>query len=341
MMKRLKRKFLRRTRRIRRAVKQQIYRFLVAIYEGDIRISLFDMVCAIGFLILLIGFLLPKGTPKQLSAVLPSYVTEGDDVKKLSPTSGHSALSADISLFLLTEDSGELLSDSEMNAPLYGFYLTGKEISYLPEYFTSLSKIVPGYIPYVGGLSFSYNPMRVPYNRVTDTSLISRDGTHSPLVNDVLYYVVSTESAFTLFHYLSGQTFRLMSIVPKDVTGAPLTDSTKALLHGSGGSYTLAGLAAEGNLSAALSAIAPTGEIYRCRSLNTSQLFTSLNPAGYFIFGCTLLLIVLAFIIEPYLRRICVLLRLFRIRRKKQGRIPMRDRIQTAYERHFVRRKVA
>ena len=98
MMKRLKRKFLRRTRRIRRAVKQQIYRFLVAIYEGDIRISLFDMVCAIGFLILLIGFLLPKGTPKQLSAVLPSYVTEGDEVKKLSPTSGHSALSADISL---------------------------------------------------------------------------------------------------------------------------------------------------------------------------------------------------------------------------------------------------
>jgi len=334
-----------RLKRIKRFIKQRIFRFLVAIYEGDIRISLFGILCALCCFILLIGCFLPNGKKEQVTT---STASLGDSLtlalQDMANTTKRSDLAADITLFLLpkSEKSADLTELS--HAPLYGFYLTGEEIAYLPEYYTSLAEAFPDKEPYLGGLSFTYNPNRIPYNRTTDISLLSRDGIRTRLEADALYYVIGTESAFGMFRYLYEQTYHLMQIKPKDATGHLLTDYSGQLLRGHHGSYTVYDLyTAPASYASGTTDTATrhASEVFLHRSLNTIELFLQPNIASFFIFGCMLLLFALTIYVRPHLRRIRIWFRLFLIRRKKRGRIPLRDRIAYAYTTKLANRHAA
>ena len=192
-----------RAKLFRRKLKQQLYRLLVDIHEGEIRISLFHIVCTLCFLFLCVGCLFRTDFKKEnitTESVLGSELTHA---LRHTANTRRTEASADVTLFLLpdTED-GDALS-SFLDAPLYGFYLTGKEVSYLPEYYASLSESFVAGTPYIGGLSFSYNPKRLIYNRATDIMLLTKEGTYSPLSEDTLYYVVGTDTVFSMFSYLS------------------------------------------------------------------------------------------------------------------------------------------
>lgn len=327
-------------KRLRRTIKQRIFRFLVAIYEGEIRISLFGIVCTLFCLTLLIGCFLPKGEAKTVTAATASL---GDELtlalQDTASATRRTDLSADVTLFLLPENNTD---GAELSAsPLYGFYLTGEEIAYLPEYHATLAKAIPGMEPYIGGLSFTYNPNRLPYNRATDVTLLSRDGIYTRLDKDALYYVIGNEPVFGMFRYLSDQTYHLMRIQPKDATGLLLADYSDLLLRGQHGSYTFGDLDTHHLTQATTARLQTTGEILLCRSVNTLELLSQPNIASFFILGCMLLLFSLTLYVRPNLRRIRIWFRIFLIRRKKRGRIPLRDRITTAYMTRLAHRRAA
>lgn len=334
-----------RFKRLRRNIKQRIYNFLVAIYEGEIRISLFGIVCTLFCLTLLIGCFLPKGKKQQVST--PATALGNELTLALHDTAivtKRTDLDADVTLFLLPESGSDADLATLFHSPLYGFYLTGEEVAYLPEYYTSLIEAFPDTEPYVGGLSFSYNPNRISYNRATDITLLSRDGIPSLLEKDALYYVIGNEAVFGMFRYLYEQTYHLVRIQPKDASGIIIADYSGQMIRGQHGSYnindiyssTIQGKAADQSVTSQTA-----GEIFLCRSLNTIELFTHPNIASLFIFSCMLLLFALTLYIRPNLRRIRIWFRIFLIRRKKRGKISLRDRITAAYAAKLSHRRAA
>ena len=331
MMKKMIRFVRYRAKRFRRTIKQGIYRFLVAVHEGEIRFSFFYIVCTLCFLFLCVGFFFRTDTSNVTTttdSVFGSELTHA--LRHIASNSRRTDADADITLFLLpdTED-GDALS-SFLDAPLYGFYLTGKEVSYLPEFYASLSESFVAGSPYIGGLSFSYNPKRLIYNRATEITLLTKEGTYSPLADDTLYYVVGTDSVFSMFSYLSERTFHLMNIQPKDADGTPISDYSCGLLHGADGIQTVADVYGT-YLQSGVSdqTVQNASEITLCRSLNTFTLFSELNVAGYFLIGCVLLLFALTAVIRPYLHRIIIWFRIFLFHQKKRGKISLRSRLST------------
>lgn len=334
MIRKIKRFFRHYLKLFRRKIRHWIFRFLVAVHEGEIRFSFFYTVCFLCIAFLCIGFTFNTEVKKEAPTVdsaLGSELTQA--LRHSESRNRHTETAVDVTLFLLPNAEDENALSSFYNSRLYGFYLTGKEITYLPELYASLSDSFVYGTPYIGGLSFSYNPKRFIYNRATDISLYTKESTVNQLSKDTLYYVVGTESVFSMFHYLSERTFHLLNIQPKDAYGSPVSDYSERLLLGAGGSLTVADVYNRYPSQNRNSSIAPAPQatdIIRCNSLNTSVLFTQLNPAGYFLIGCVLLFTALAAIVRPHLRRIIIWFRLFMFHRRKRAKFSLRTRIYSA-----------
>lgn len=319
-------------KRLCRKIKQKVYNFLVAVHEGEIRFSFFYIVCSFFLLLLCIGFLFRTDITRERTSVPAVLGSELTHALRYGAQQNHrTELAADVTLFLLPDTEDNDAFTSFLDTPLYGFYLTGKELSYLAELPASFAEAFPGGTPYVGGLSYSYNPKRLPYNRVTDITLFSETGSHNLISDGGLYYVVSTEAAFGMFHYLSDRTFGLLRICPKDATGSIVTDNSGQLLHGAEGSYSFSSIYGNYLLSDSSSSIRQAAsEIMLCNSLNTVALYSQLNAAGYFLVGCVILLITLAAVIRPALHRTLIWFRIFLFHQKKRGKVSLRNRIYTA-----------
>ena len=332
MIKKISRFFRIQKKRLRHKIKHGIYRFLVAIHEGEIRFSLFYIVCTLLVLFLCVGFFFRSTHTKDsasTASVLGSELTHA--LRHAATDTLRTELDADVTLFLLPDPEDEAALSSFFKAPLYGLYLTGREVAYLPEFHASLSESFALGTPYIGGLSFSYNPKRLLYNRATDIMLLTEEGSYAALSDDALYYVVGTESVFHMFDYLSERTFHMLKILPKDANGTLLSDYTTQLLRGSEGSYVFADLYQNYLLhTAAENSAQQASEIILCKSLNTVALYSQLNFAGYFLIGCTLLFLGLAAFVRPSLRRTVIWFRIFLFHQKKRGKISIRGRIYTA-----------
>ncbi len=340
MIRKIKRFFRHYLKLFRRKIKQRIFQFLVAIYDGEIRFSLFYFVCTIFLMFLCVGFFFNTDFKKETAttdSVLGSELTHA--LRHSSSPSHRSETAVDITLFLLPDVEDKEAFAAFLNSPLYGFYLTGKEVSYLPELYSSLADSFAYGTPYIGGLSFSYNPKRLIYNRATDIYLYTKERTYNTLSEDTLYYVVGTESVFSMFHYLSERTFHLLNIQPKDAQGSPLSDYSHRMLLGANGSQTVADVYRTYLTQDISTSIASQAtEIVLCQSLNTAILFSQLNSAGYFLIGSVLLFVTLAAIVRPHLHRIIIWFRIFLFRRKKRAKFSLRTRIYTA---RIVKRRAA
>ncbi len=340
MIKKIKRFFRHYLKLFRRKIKHCVFRFLVAIHEGEIRFSLFYFVCTVFLMFLCVGFFLRTDFKKETAtttSVLGSELTHA--LRHNAAPDQQNETPVDVTLFLLPDVNDKEAFADFLASPLYGFYLTEKEVAYLPELYSSLADSFACGTPYIGGLSFSYNPKRLIYNRATDIALYTKERTYNTLTEDTLYYVVGTESVFSMFHYLSERTFHLLNIQPKDANGSPISDYSGRLLLGSNGFQTVADVYSIYLAQDISSSIANQAtEIVLCNSLNTSVLFSDLNPAGYFLVGCTLLFITLAAIVRPHLHRIIIWFRLFLFHRKKRAKFSLRTRIYIA---RIARRRAA
>lgn len=125
--------------------------------------------------------------------------------------------------------------DGEMGYPLLAIYLTGSEIKKALEVHSSVAPMKGSdYRLRVSGLLFSYNPNRVPFDRVTEVWMEMEDGNLSLLdtssKNSSLYKVGVNLYNASFLKIIGGFTYGILDIKPKDKMGRPLEDLKEALV---------------------------------------------------------------------------------------------------------------
>lgn len=128
--------------------------------------------------------------------------------------------------------------DNTMGYPLISFYLYGYELKRALEVLTSVRPLKSNddYFLQVSGLRFTYNPRRVPFDRVTGIEIGSEEEGYRPLdysrSNRRLYRVAANIYNATFLKVVGRFTYSLLEIAPKDRNGQPLEKLSSALVDG-------------------------------------------------------------------------------------------------------------
>jgi len=115
--------------------------------------------------------------------------------------------------------------------PIISVYLTGKELKTLCEVDASVAPIMSTAQLYPAGLSYRFNPNRLIFNKVTDVALMDADGTRSEIDDNKLYRVVAGLYSAQMLSVVGDKSFGLLSLVPKDKEGNPITDFEKHIIY--------------------------------------------------------------------------------------------------------------
>lgn len=125
--------------------------------------------------------------------------------------------------------------DGEMGYPLLSVHLTASEIRKALEILTTVAPMKgTDYVLQVSGIRFTYNPRRIPFDRVVDIWIQEEDGEFHPLDassrNAKLYKVGANLYNATFLKIIGGFTHGILTIVPKDRNGRPIEDLDEALV---------------------------------------------------------------------------------------------------------------
>ena len=115
--------------------------------------------------------------------------------------------------------------------PLIDMYFTGKEMIEVAEIDCSLSGFISYVRLYTSGVTYKYNPRRLILDKVTDVYITKRDGTKELVDPNKLYRVVTDMYTGQMIGSILDMTFGLISVVPKDKNGNPITDWNNAIIH--------------------------------------------------------------------------------------------------------------
>jgi 5'-nucleotidase len=127
---------------------------------------------------------------------------------------------------------GEL--DDAPGYPLIKVYVSGQELKNLLEVLLLAYQLreSKSYYPRVSGLRFSYNPWRVPFDRVSRIELGDpvKGYTALDLADTRLYSIGATSYVGSFTWLVSDLTKGLLSVQPKDAQGQPLTELKAAII---------------------------------------------------------------------------------------------------------------
>lgn len=115
--------------------------------------------------------------------------------------------------------------------PLISAYLTGKELKTICEVDASVAPLMDDAQLYMSGMNFTFNPNRLIFNKVTDTSLVNEKGDLEEIDDKKLYRIVAGLYSAQMLSVVGEKSFGLLSIVPKTKEGTPITDFEKHILH--------------------------------------------------------------------------------------------------------------
>lgn len=130
--------------------------------------------------------------------------------------------------------------DGTSGFPLVSCYLTGKELKAAAEVDASVTPIMPAAQLYMSGMTYSFNTHRMFFNRVTKAQLqqpifAAQVQRNQRIQDDQLYRVVTGMYSAQMLGTVKGKSMGLLSLVPKDENGQPITDfSTRVLRDKSG-----------------------------------------------------------------------------------------------------------
>ena len=117
--------------------------------------------------------------------------------------------------------------------PLISIYLTGKELKTVAEIDASISDFMTTARLYCYGLGFTYNPHRIILNKVTDCFLL-KDGGRTEIEDEQLYHVVADLYSGQMLSTVTDLSYGLLSIVPKNADGTPITDFSDVIVYDQG-----------------------------------------------------------------------------------------------------------
>lgn len=124
--------------------------------------------------------------------------------------------------------------DQVSGYPLVDIYLTGKELKTVAEVDASVSPLMSSAQLYVAGLSYTFNPNRLIFNKVTNITLQARGGRTESINNDQLYCVVAGLYSGQILPVVDEESFGLLSIEPKKKDGTPVINFEDHILYMNG-----------------------------------------------------------------------------------------------------------
>jgi 2',3'-cyclic-nucleotide 2'-phosphodiesterase (5'-nucleotidase family) len=116
--------------------------------------------------------------------------------------------------------------------PLASFYVNGSELKNILEVEASISLIKNDAHLQIGGVRFTYNPNRILFDRVMKVWVIDENGKDIQLDAKKLYRVCTNYYSALMINAISGLTFNLLTIVPKDRNGNPLKNISDCIIDG-------------------------------------------------------------------------------------------------------------
>lgn len=119
--------------------------------------------------------------------------------------------------------------------PLASVYLTGKELKTVAEIDASITPIFESAQLYTAGLSYTFNPHRIIFNRATDVKLVGEDGELTEIDNDKLYRVVADLYSAQMLGAVTDLSKGILSLTLRDAQGNKVEDYNDLILYDSEG----------------------------------------------------------------------------------------------------------
>ena len=115
-------------------------------------------------------------------------------------------------------------ADGTPGYPLIAVYIRGSEIKDAFEVDASVTPLMDVAQLHASGVCWSYNTKRIIFNKVTDSYLVSEDGTRQEIEDDKLYRVVTGLYCGQMLGAVNGKSFGILSITPRDAEGNPINN---------------------------------------------------------------------------------------------------------------------
>ena len=193
--------------------------------------------------------------------------------------------------------------------PLVSAWITGKDLKNVFEVDASVTGLMPTAQLYFSGMTFTFNPNRMLFDRVTDCAQVLEDGTTLPIEDDRLYRVVTGLYCGQMLGTVNAKSFGILNITPRDSQGNEITNLEDFILYDENGNeikewYALASyLQYMGTISEEYSS--PQGRKIVDDSMNPIDLMKDPGPTTLAVMGAILILILLvSVILRSILRRI-------------------------------------
>jgi 2',3'-cyclic-nucleotide 2'-phosphodiesterase (5'-nucleotidase family) len=121
--------------------------------------------------------------------------------------------------------------DKRSGYPLISVYLSGKELKTACEVDASITPLMKPAQLYMSGLTYTFNPNRMIFNKVTDVALLNRDGNRVKINDNQLYRVVVGLYSAQMLSVVGDKSFNILSIMPKTKDGLPVTDYEAQIIN--------------------------------------------------------------------------------------------------------------
>lgn len=299
-------------KRLSRRFRRKLIHILTALNEFDF--CRFLPLCLVLCTILLLSLLCLLPTSKTDNLGAPEArlgEALAGHIRSVAATDGNHSSKDDIVMLFLSDEELAAFSagntaaaDAALQKPLYGIYITGRELYTLAESAVSFPSALSGTTVFLSGLSYSYHPLRLPMNRITALSFA--DGRKVEKETDVLYRIIATEELFSLLDSIARRSLGIMKISPKSPDGTLLSDRNAALL-------ILQKSLPEQETSAAVSVVTKLG------GFNLITLLEQPNWITLYVLLLFLGFIALLGYCIPRIRRVRLWVRIHAIHRRKRG----------------------
>jgi 5'-nucleotidase/UDP-sugar diphosphatase len=108
--------------------------------------------------------------------------------------------------------------------PLVAVYITGDEMKDLLEVETSVAPHKTDAHFQLSGVRLTYNPNRLPFDRVTAVQVREADGSYRPLESGRLYRICMNSYTAKMVEFVRRASHGRIRLTPKDRTGRPVSD---------------------------------------------------------------------------------------------------------------------
>ena len=122
-------------------------------------------------------------------------------------------------------------ADGVPGYPLVSVYITGKDLKNAFEVDASVQPLMSAAQLYFNGMTFTFNPHRMIFNKVTHCAQVLEDGTQVPIEDDRLYRVVTGLYCGQMLGAVNSKSFGILSITPRHADGTPVTDLDACIVH--------------------------------------------------------------------------------------------------------------